>query len=157
MANKGLWNAFQLYQQGAAERTGPQQSVARVTDQNFVAYYRSALVLESVRDLVGEAALHAALREFLVAHRFKGAPYATSEDLMAVLRRHCPPESWGQVERLFRGDGAPPLTFYGGLDDVVAAIKAQAPEAKVTAGGPPDAKSPKAAPGRAKVAATAPR
>lgn len=154
MANKGLWNEFRLYRQGVAERTGPEQSLARVTDQNFVAYYRSALTLETVRDLMGEAALHDALREFLAAHRFKGAPYATSEDLMATLRRHCSPATWGRVERLFRGDGPLPVTFYGGLDEAVAAIKAQAPDAKVTAGKSSDAKPSVAGTGSRATAAT---
>jgi hypothetical protein len=156
MANKGLWNEYSLYQKGLAERTGPLQSPARVTDQNFVAYYRSALVLETVHDLMGEAALHAALREFLAAHRFKGAPYATSEDLMATLRRHCPAETWGRVESQFRGDAPTSVTFYGGLDEAMAAIKGPAPKAKVDK--PSDAKpaEPKAGP-RARVAPKAPR
>jgi len=158
MANKGLWNEYRLYQQGVAQRTGPEQSLARVTDQNFVAYYRSALVLESVRDMMGEAALHEALREFLAAHRFKGAPYATSEDLMATLRRHCSAKTWRQVEPLFRANGSIPLTFYGGLGEAVAAIKSQAPTAKVTAGKPADAKprGPGTGP-RTTAAPTAPR
>jgi hypothetical protein len=156
MANKGLWNEYSLYQKGLAERTGPLQSPARVTDQNFVAYYRSALVLETVQDLMGEAALHAALREFLAAHRFKGAPYATSEDLMAALRRHCPAETWGRVESLFRGDAPTSVTFYGGLDEAMAAIKSPAPKARVDKPSRAKPGEPKAGP-RAKVAPKAPR
>lgn len=130
MANDGLLTEFRLYKKGVGERTGPQQSLVRVTDQDYIAYYRAALVLETCRQLMGEPALHAALRDVLDAHRFKGAPYATSEDLLKALRRHASAEAWAQIEPLFRETrDHVVIDFYGGFDKKTKArMKANAPD-----------------------------
>ena len=77
----------------------------RVTDQDFVAYQRAALVLIRARAVMGEGAVNAALRDFLNAYRFRGAPYPTSETLMAALKARAAPEDWRMLEPLFRGTG----------------------------------------------------
>lgn len=130
MANDGLLTEFKLYKEGVAGRTGPQQSLVQVTDQNYIAYYRAALVLEACRQLMGEAALHAALRDLLHTYRFKGAPYATSEDLLKALHRHASAEAWAQIEPLFRETrDHVVIYFYGGFDKKTKArMKAGAPD-----------------------------
>ena len=103
--NQAIENDSQIYRQGRGERRGPEQSLVRVTDQDFVTYQRAALVLIRARAVMGEGALNAALRDFLNAYRFRGAPYPTSETLMAALKARASPEDWRTLEPLFRGTG----------------------------------------------------
>ncbi|MCP3098052.1 hypothetical protein LZ198_04075 [Myxococcus sp. K15C18031901] len=60
----------------------------KVTSQSYLAYRKGALVMNALRDLVGEDALDAALRRLLRAHAPERG--ATSLDLLAALHEEVP-------------------------------------------------------------------
>jgi ABC-2 type transport system permease protein len=60
--------------------------LVRVGHQGYVMYGKGPLALYLLRDRLGEAAVNRALRTLLERHRFRGAPYARSVDLVALLR-----------------------------------------------------------------------
>jgi ABC-2 type transport system permease protein len=60
-------------------------------DKWFESANKAGVVLYGLRDLIGEANMNAALREFLDDYRFRvSGPYAGANDLYAVLKKHTP-------------------------------------------------------------------
>jgi len=70
------------YLRGRAGETKGERSLTRVDLQSYIWYQKGSLALFALRDLIGESALHGALRAYLDEGRFAGPPYATSLDLM---------------------------------------------------------------------------
>jgi hypothetical protein len=55
----------------------------RVENQGYIHYRKGALVMYLLQDRLGEDRVNAMLAEFIKQHRFKGAPYPRSVDLVA--------------------------------------------------------------------------
>lgn len=70
------------YLRGRAGETKGERPLTRVDLQGYIWYQKGSLALFALRDLIGEQALHGALRAYLDEGRFAGPPYATSLDLM---------------------------------------------------------------------------
>lgn len=70
------------YLRGRAGETKGERPLTRVDLQSYIWYQKGSLALFALRDLIGEEALHKALRAYLDDGRFAGPPYATSLDLM---------------------------------------------------------------------------
>ena len=58
----------------------------RVDGQSWIGYQKGALAMYLVQERLGEDRVNRALRSLLERHRFKGAPYPRSLDLVAALR-----------------------------------------------------------------------
>ncbi|MFV0625576.1 ABC transporter permease/M1 family aminopeptidase [Sphingomonas sp. ac-8] len=58
----------------------------RVENQGYIHYRKGAVALYLLQDRLGEARVNAMLRGLLARYRFKGAPFATSLDLVAGFR-----------------------------------------------------------------------
>lgn len=69
--------------------------------QGYIHYQKGSLVMYALQDYIGEDKVNQALSEFVKTYAFKGAPYATSLDLLASLRKVTPPESQYLLEDLF--------------------------------------------------------
>ena len=69
------------------ETSGAEPPLARATNQSYLYYPKGAIVLYAIRDLIGEAQLNAALRDFAREH---SGPHRgpTTADLMRKLPRH---------------------------------------------------------------------
>lgn len=72
-----------------------------VESHPHVAYGKGAVAMWTLRELVGEDAVDAALRRFLARHRGGGPPYATSLDLYAELRAATPDSLHSVLTDLF--------------------------------------------------------
>lgn len=78
------------YLRGRAGETKGERPLTRVDLQSYIWYQKGSLALFALRDLIGEQALHGALRAYLDEGRFAGPPYATSLDLMKHIRAATP-------------------------------------------------------------------
>jgi len=58
--------------------------------QQYIAYGKGAVAFHALAHFLGEDKLNGVLREFLLANRFKGAPYPTSLDLLERLHAQTP-------------------------------------------------------------------
>jgi hypothetical protein len=76
--------------------------LARVqASQGYIHYQKGALVMYALQDYIGEDKVNHALSEFVKAFAFKGAPYATSADLIGYLRKDTPAEYQSLIDDLF--------------------------------------------------------
>ncbi|MGZ5450954.1 MAG: ABC transporter permease/M1 family aminopeptidase [Thermoanaerobaculia bacterium] len=75
------------------ETSGAEPALGRATNQAYLYYPKGAIVMYAIRDLVGEQALNAALREFVRDH---GGPHRgpTTADLLRKLPRHALIDEW---------------------------------------------------------------
>ncbi len=73
----------------------------RVENQPYIHYRKGSLVMYRLADEIGEEAVNRALRKFLDAYAFKGAPYPTSADLVALLRAEAPADKQQLITDLF--------------------------------------------------------
>ena len=91
----------------------------RVESQQHIYYQKGGMVMYLLRDVMGEDAVNRALRRVIARFAFKGAPFATSRDLIAALRAEARPEHQALITDLFEK-----ITIYDlKVDDVsVAAI-----------------------------------
>ena len=64
----------------------------RVENQQYIHYRKGSLVLYALKDYIGEENLNRALANFIDAYAFKGAPYPTTRDLIAMIRAEAPAE-----------------------------------------------------------------
>jgi hypothetical protein len=58
----------------------------RVENQGYIHYRKGSLVMYLLQDRLGEDRVNAVLAEFIRQHRFKGAPYPRSVDLVDALK-----------------------------------------------------------------------
>ncbi|HEY0025852.1 MAG TPA: M1 family aminopeptidase [Longimicrobium sp.] len=84
----------------------PEPPLARVVDLEHVYYSKGTIVMEGIRDLIGEDALDRALRHLIRTHG-PGMPRATVADLRAALWRETVPE-----HRALIGEWIDGVTFY---------------------------------------------
>jgi hypothetical protein len=72
----------------------------RVENQGYIHYNKGALVMYWAKELLGEDAVNRALRQLLAAYRFKAAPYPSTTDFLAMLRKEAPGHD-SQITDLF--------------------------------------------------------
>lgn len=104
-ANKSLALAQSGYREGQSDRRDAEPALLRENGERYVTYHRANIAFAITRQIMGEAALHRALRRFRTDYAFKGAPYPTSADLMARMRAENTPARWKQIEPLFTNTG----------------------------------------------------
>jgi ABC-2 type transport system permease protein len=95
---------FQLdrYLGGRAWSQGEEPTLARVTWQDHIAYNKGALAMYLLQKRLGEDAVNRALRNMLSQYRFKGAPFASSVELIAAFRAEAKtPEDQALITDLF--------------------------------------------------------
>lgn len=120
--NMAMGLSREAYQEGLAERNEEEPRLLRVERQSYVGYHRAALTFVHVRLVIGEAALHRALRRFRDAHAYRTAPYPTSDDLLAAILEETPPKKRERVRQLFE-TRPPPLGIGFGKADPVRELE----------------------------------
>jgi ABC-2 type transport system permease protein len=95
---------FQLdgYLRGRAQEHNEENPLYKVQPyQGYIHYNKGGLVMYSLQDYIGEAAVSRALSNFVKAYAFKGPPYSTSLDLIEYLKKETPPEYMYLYDDLF--------------------------------------------------------
>lgn len=69
------------YLQGRSRETVEELPLMKAENQAYIHYRKGVVVMASLRDLLGERRLNAALKAFLNEFKFNSAPYPTSVDL----------------------------------------------------------------------------
>jgi ABC-type transport system involved in multi-copper enzyme maturation permease subunit len=98
---KFLRGELERYLRGRAAEAKGERPLTRVDLQSYVWYQKGALAFYALRDLIGEPALHGAIRAYLDEGRFRGPPYATTLDLMRHLRAATPDSLQGVLDDYF--------------------------------------------------------
>ncbi|HEX7349151.1 MAG TPA: M1 family aminopeptidase [Rhodanobacteraceae bacterium] len=92
------------YLQARRRASVPESPLADVggNAQSYIYYDKGALAFYTLQDYLGEAMVNRALRAFLAATRFKGPPYPTSKQFLAILRATAGPQAEPLIDDLFR-------------------------------------------------------
>jgi ABC-2 type transport system permease protein len=90
------------YLRGRGQERNEEKPLDRVEpNQGYIHYLKGAVVMYELQDYIGEDKVNQALADFVKAYGFKGAPYATSLDMIAYFRKVTPPEYQFLYEDLF--------------------------------------------------------
>lgn len=76
-------------------------ALLRVEGQGYIHYDKGALVMYRLKEELGEDKVNAALREFLAAYAFKGAPFPTSRHLVDLFRAEARADQQDLITDLF--------------------------------------------------------
>jgi hypothetical protein len=99
---KFLRAELERYLRGRAGESKGEHPLTRVDLQSYIWYQKGSLALFALRDLIGEKALHGALRAYLDEGRQQpGPPYATTFDLMRHIRAATPDSLQQAVDDYF--------------------------------------------------------
>jgi ABC-2 type transport system permease protein len=98
---KFLRAELEQYLRGRAGESKGERPLTRVDLQSYIWYQKGAIALFALRDLIGQEALHTALRAYLDEGRFAGPPYATSLDLMRHINTATPDSLKYAIEDYF--------------------------------------------------------
>ena len=79
----------------------PEPPLMRVVDLDHVYYSKGAIVMNAMRDLIGEDTLNRALRRLLREHGAESQP-ATTQDLLAALHAEAAPEHHALIDEWVR-------------------------------------------------------
>ena len=89
-----LKGRLERYLRGRGRETEGERPLARSNyETHYVHYDKGMLVMNALRDAMGEEALDAAVRAFFRRASLHTVPFPSSEDLIAELRKVAPPEA----------------------------------------------------------------
>jgi ABC-type transport system involved in multi-copper enzyme maturation permease subunit len=124
---KFLRTELETYLRGRAGERKGERPLTRVDLQSYIWYQKGSLALFALRDLIGEPALHKALRDYLAEGRFGGPPYATTLDLMRHINAATPDSLRYAIDDYFET-----ITLWDVKTDSVTATKLPNGEYRVT-------------------------
>lgn len=80
---------------------GEEPLVRARNNQEHIAYHKGAMAMYALRESIGVITLNTALKQFLEAYRYKGAPYPTPDNLLEMLRKAAGKQHDGLITDLF--------------------------------------------------------
>ncbi|MCV2359340.1 hypothetical protein LNV08_10185 [Paucibacter sp. TC2R-5] len=89
------------YLSGRAGEAVEELPLARVENQAYIHYRKGAVVMYSLKELIGEEKVNRALQKLLAEFAFKAAPYADTRDFLRLLRAEAGPEHEALIVDLF--------------------------------------------------------
>jgi hypothetical protein len=84
-----------------ALETAEELPLARVENQVYIHYNKASLVMYWLKESLGEEVVDRTLRRFLAMHAFKGAPYPSTTDFLALLREEAGTGHEEEIQDLF--------------------------------------------------------
>lgn len=95
--------SFELdsYLKGRGSEVIEELPLYRVENQPYVHYRKGSVVFYALKDLIGEAAINDALATFLEQYAFRGPPYPTTRELLALIRERADPQYADTITDLF--------------------------------------------------------
>jgi ABC-2 type transport system permease protein len=88
-----------LRSRGGQERD--ELPLERVENQDYVHYWKGAVVMYRLKETVGEDVVDRSLRRLLAQYAFKSAPYPSSKDFVKILREEAGPKYDALITDLF--------------------------------------------------------
>lgn len=88
-----------LRARGSQERD--ELPLERVENQDYVHYWKGAVVMYRLKETLGEDVVNRALRRLLAQYAFKSAPYPSSKDFIKILREEAGPKYDALITDLF--------------------------------------------------------
>ena len=98
---KFLKHELDPYLRGRGSEEVEELPLERVEDQGYIHYRKGAVVMYRLKQAVGEDAVDRSLRRMLAQYAFKGAPYPSSKDFVAILRQEAGPKYDQLITDLF--------------------------------------------------------
>jgi ABC-type transport system involved in multi-copper enzyme maturation permease subunit len=89
------------YLAGRATEKLAEEPLAKVENQQYIHYKKGSLVFYALQDYVGENALNAMLKQFLIDKGFQQPPYTTSQEFMDALGKALGPKWQPLLDDLF--------------------------------------------------------
>lgn len=89
------------YLLGRINHPTPEVPLLRSADHKYLHYDKGALVMDALRDAIGEERIEIALRRLFTKYRFAGPPYPTTRDLYAELYAVTPAAQRSLLHDLF--------------------------------------------------------
>ena len=85
-----------------------------VENQGYIHYRKGSVVMYTLKEAMGEAALNRALKNFVADYAFQGPPFPSSEDLLSYIRKEAGAQHQSLISDLFEK-----ITVYDlAVDDV---------------------------------------
>lgn len=96
--------SFELdsYLQGRGSEVIEELPLYRVENQPYIHYRKGSVVFYALKDLIGEAAINDALATFIDQYAFRGPPYPTTRDLLALIRDRSDPRYADTITDMFQ-------------------------------------------------------
>jgi len=117
-SQKFLRNELDGYLTGRGSERKKELPFLLVENQPYIHYQKGSLVYYALRDYLGEAVLHGALRQFIAKFAFKGPPYPTARELRAEIAAVTPDSLQYVLRDLFDE-----ITLYEHTADSVKTVK----------------------------------
>ena len=95
--------SFELdsYLRGRGSEAIEELPLYRVENQPYIHYRKGSVVFYALKDLIGEEAINDALATFIEQYAFKGAPFPTTRELLALIRERADPKYSDAITDLF--------------------------------------------------------
>lgn len=86
---KLLNREMQTYFTNRNRSDGPEEALARLEEQSFIAYTKGAIVMNALRDLLGETQFNEVIRNFIACYAYP-RPSGTAADFVELLKAAAP-------------------------------------------------------------------
>jgi ABC-2 type transport system permease protein len=90
------------YLNGRGAERIEEMPLALVENQPYIHYRKGSLIMYALRDIVGEEALNAALRDYVHAVKFQQPPYTYSPEFLDYVAKAVPADKAALLDDLFR-------------------------------------------------------
>jgi hypothetical protein len=90
------------YLNGRGAERIEEMPLALVENQPYIHYRKGSLIMYALRDIVGEEALNAALRDYVHDVRFQQPPYTYSPEFLDYIAKAVPADKAALIDDLFR-------------------------------------------------------
>lgn len=88
--NDFLHNSYYKYMNGRNSDKEVEPPLAQVSDQDYIFYHKGTLVMNTLKEYLGEDSVNRAISRFLIKYKFTEPPYPTSFDFLKELKKSCP-------------------------------------------------------------------
>ena len=102
MMQRFLRYEMDRYLRGRGKELETEKPLAEVKmHQDYIHYRKGSIAMYHLKEMIGEERLNAALRNLIKKFAYKGPPYATSSDLIQLIREQTPEDLQYLIDDLF--------------------------------------------------------
>lgn len=98
---KLLGYELDLYLKGRNKTNVAERPLAETEGQPYVHYFKGAITLYHLKEMIGEDKMNACLKELITQFKYCGPPYPTSLDAITIFRNHTPDSLQYLIDDMF--------------------------------------------------------